>query len=333
MLSALILVGLGAAAPHAQDDRDYDYEITVEPGDTLALLAEEYLGNQNYWPQLWAYNRDRMKNPSQLTVGETLLIPPSEDIEYLEPFPPTPPEVEASLYDRGEPLKMGFPKYFSFMADPDGIGDTGVKRIKVNKLDPISLEPVSYTMEVREVGEILSTMDRGKQWYFTGQTPGKLLITFNDEVMVRFTEDLAMLLSSAAHAQPDPYFREFPIYGLGEWVPEPNPARADYGQNLGQLHEYKGRLKVVARVEPTQGSYRETVEDRAFLFRRGIDMRPLKGRNQDAEPVSYVAKIIYSEEPINIGDKLYLFRKIYPGPDHRFGDGPIQAGPYHSVPR
>jgi hypothetical protein len=102
-------------------------------------------------------------------------------------------------------------------------------------------------------------------------------------------------------------------------VPASDPNRADYANIIGNIHEYKGNLTIVARIETLAPDFIENVEDRARLIRRGVMPVPLRETNQDAEPVSYVAKITYSIQPINIGDRIFLFREIYPGPDREVG--------------
>ena len=301
MLTIIIGLGLGQAmSAGAQGLTTH----TVQAGDTLWSISQKYYGNKNLWPKLWEINRFNTTNPHQISVGDVLLVPPLDKLMRAQ-APPAPPPVKTSLYDAGQPLKNRFPPYFSYLADPEGLGGTGVNRIKVSKIDPRTGKPVVTYTEVREVGEIVATMDRGYAFDPSTVVDGKLLLTFYDDVIIRFTEDVARILDSATHEDPDPYFREFPIYGYGEEIMEPDENRHDNGKVLGKLHQFKGVLTVVARVETLVPLYEK---ERHALART-------TERNSDSEPVSYVARITYAEKDIHLGDHVFLFKTIYPGPD------------------
>ena len=233
---------------------------------------------------------------------------------------PTPPQAQGSLYDRGSQLDVKFPNYFTYVADQEGIGGTGINRIKVVRWDPETNRTIISYDEVREVGEIIGTMERGYELPASdGEIHGKLLLSFYDDVIVRFTQDVGQILDSASYEDPDPYFREFPIYGLGRSIVEPDSDRHDKGRVLGRIHEYKGKLTIFSRVETLAPM---TNEEREVLA--GAD-----GSNLDSEPVSYVGKITYSVQPVVIGDKVFLFKKLFPGPDRQPGDAKAQgAGRY-----
>ena len=47
----------------------------VEPGDTLWSLAETYYGNNRHWRKILTANRNRIKEPGDLEVGQKLIIP------------------------------------------------------------------------------------------------------------------------------------------------------------------------------------------------------------------------------------------------------------------
>lgn len=49
--------------------------ITIQPGDTLSLIAQRVYGNPNQWPLIYQANRQRISNPDLLTVGTELVIP------------------------------------------------------------------------------------------------------------------------------------------------------------------------------------------------------------------------------------------------------------------
>ncbi|MEW6262150.1 MAG: LysM domain-containing protein [Thermodesulfobacteriota bacterium] len=284
---------------------------TVKPGDTLWGLAQRFYGNQYLWPKLWEMNRDKLANPNRLSVGDVLVIFPL-DLLMTAQAPPAPPPVNRSLYEAGRPLEIEFPKYFTYVSDPKGLGGSGATRIKVKKIDPLTGKTIITYDEVREVGEVIASME-------TGYIPeditkiseddihGKLLLAYYDDVVVRFTEDVAKILDSATHEDPDPYFREFPIYGRGMMIREPDQNRHDFDAALGQLNEFKGKVTIFSRVETLAPLTKKQEELLAGK----------KGLNRDSEPVSYVGKITYSSKPISVGDRIFLFKSLYPGPDRQ----------------
>ena len=48
---------------------------TVRPGETLASIAERYLGSATKDRKIFEANRDRMNDPDQISPGQQLLIP------------------------------------------------------------------------------------------------------------------------------------------------------------------------------------------------------------------------------------------------------------------
>ena len=48
---------------------------TVQPGDTLSKLAQQFYGNRARWREIFAANRDVMKSEADLKVGQVLRIP------------------------------------------------------------------------------------------------------------------------------------------------------------------------------------------------------------------------------------------------------------------
>lgn len=278
---------------------------TVQPGDTLWSISQKFYGKKSLWPKLWEMNKKRTSNPHQISVGDVLIIYPLKDLLKGAVPPPSPKLAKNHLYDRGQVLDIVYPKYFTFVAAPKGIAGTGVHRIKVRRRDPITGKLVVTYAEVRQVGEVIGSTERGYKPPNTGDIHGKVLLSWFDDVIIRFTADVARILDSRTHEDPDPYFREFPIYGYGEDIVEPDRDRHDKDQNLGRLHIFKGRLTVVARVE--------TLKPMTDQARRRL--ATTKGLNRDSEPVSYVAKITNSVHPISIGDRIFLFKSLYPGPD------------------
>ena len=52
---------------------------TVVPGDSLSLIADKYLCNQQGWRAIFALNRQTLDDPSKLQPGMILLLPESEN--------------------------------------------------------------------------------------------------------------------------------------------------------------------------------------------------------------------------------------------------------------
>ncbi|MGE5305368.1 MAG: ABC transporter substrate-binding protein [Alphaproteobacteria bacterium] len=50
-------------------------EYTVRRGDTLSYLALKYLGDRYKWDKIYAANRDTMKNPNFIYIGQKIKIP------------------------------------------------------------------------------------------------------------------------------------------------------------------------------------------------------------------------------------------------------------------
>lgn len=61
--------------PVDPDARDVLASHTIQRGDTLWDLAEEYWNSRHLWPDLYSVNADRLDDPDDLTVGEGLEIP------------------------------------------------------------------------------------------------------------------------------------------------------------------------------------------------------------------------------------------------------------------
>jgi len=55
-----------------QDIRGYH---TVQPGETLADIAERHLGDAAREMEIFKANRDRMNDPDQVSPGQQLMIP------------------------------------------------------------------------------------------------------------------------------------------------------------------------------------------------------------------------------------------------------------------
>jgi nucleoid-associated protein YgaU len=47
----------------------------VKKGDTLSKIAKEFYGDASLYPKIFDANRDRLKNPDLIQVGQKLRIP------------------------------------------------------------------------------------------------------------------------------------------------------------------------------------------------------------------------------------------------------------------
>jgi nucleoid-associated protein YgaU len=50
---------------------------TVVTGDNLSKIAQHFYGKASDWQQIYKANRDTVKDPDKLSVGQTLKIPPA----------------------------------------------------------------------------------------------------------------------------------------------------------------------------------------------------------------------------------------------------------------
>jgi outer membrane protein OmpA-like peptidoglycan-associated protein/LysM repeat protein len=50
-------------------------EYTIKKGDTLSKIAQEHMGNAGRWKYLYELNKDKIKSPNKLKVGQTIIIP------------------------------------------------------------------------------------------------------------------------------------------------------------------------------------------------------------------------------------------------------------------
>lgn len=60
-----------AAAGSGSSSQTY----TVQPGDTLSKIAKQFYGNANDYNRIFEANRDKLKDPNQIQVGQQLTIP------------------------------------------------------------------------------------------------------------------------------------------------------------------------------------------------------------------------------------------------------------------
>ncbi len=47
----------------------------VQPGDSLSKIAKEKLGDMKRWPEIFEANKDKIKDPNLIQVGQKLVIP------------------------------------------------------------------------------------------------------------------------------------------------------------------------------------------------------------------------------------------------------------------
>jgi len=53
-------------------------EYIIKQGDTLSKLAERFYNSVNKWPKIYEANKDSVKNPHYIYIGQRLMIPPEE---------------------------------------------------------------------------------------------------------------------------------------------------------------------------------------------------------------------------------------------------------------
>jgi nucleoid-associated protein YgaU len=53
-------------------------EYIIKQGDTLSKLAERFYNSVNKWEKIYEANRDSVKNPHYIFIGQKIVIPPNE---------------------------------------------------------------------------------------------------------------------------------------------------------------------------------------------------------------------------------------------------------------
>jgi nucleoid-associated protein YgaU len=48
---------------------------TVKPGDTLSKISKQFYGNANEYMRIFNANKDKLRDPDHLQVGQELMIP------------------------------------------------------------------------------------------------------------------------------------------------------------------------------------------------------------------------------------------------------------------
>jgi len=78
LFAFVTVLALGwVAAPRAAraDDSERSASYVVKRGQTLYMIAQDVLGDPAFWPAIYWANRDQIKDPKMLHVGQALAIP------------------------------------------------------------------------------------------------------------------------------------------------------------------------------------------------------------------------------------------------------------------
>jgi hypothetical protein len=324
-LKIFIILVLGFAVfcgsfPVLAQNESATQSYVVQKGDTANSIAKRFYGKSSLGSKLWRANQNLVAHPKRLTPGDVIYIFPESSLALNKAVtvPPAPLEAPTDLYEKANLLKMAFPKYFSFLADTRGLGGSGAYRVRIKKADPTTRVEIDELYEVQMVGEIVGSSDRGATVIsdgFSETTIGRTLLSTGDNVIIRFTTDLAKIRDSETYDDSDTYFNTFPVYAVDNVIQEPDITRADYKNNLGNILRYKGLVTIVSRIEglpPVSEGQSTRVKSRNKL-------------GQDVEPVSYVARITYAEDAIQFKDKILYFYPLDPGPERRLDPPYVEA--------
>ena len=52
-----------------------DQTYTVQAGDTLSGIAKKFLGDAGRWPEIFEANKDTIKDPNLIRVGQEIKLP------------------------------------------------------------------------------------------------------------------------------------------------------------------------------------------------------------------------------------------------------------------
>jgi nucleoid-associated protein YgaU len=87
-LAGVLLLLLAASGARAEERLH-----VVQPGESLASIAEQELGDKMLWPLVYKANRDRIKDPARIYPGQELTIPaPGDGARGVTPAPEKDPE-------------------------------------------------------------------------------------------------------------------------------------------------------------------------------------------------------------------------------------------------
>ena len=68
---------MGATAGGGQGQGGQTY--TVKSGDTLSKISKEFYGDANEYMRIFYANRDKLKDPDRIQVGQQLNVPPDDN--------------------------------------------------------------------------------------------------------------------------------------------------------------------------------------------------------------------------------------------------------------
>ena len=68
---------MGAAAGGGQGGGGQTYE--VKSGDNLSKISKQFYGDPNEYMRIFYANRDKLKDPDMIQVGQKLVIPPDDN--------------------------------------------------------------------------------------------------------------------------------------------------------------------------------------------------------------------------------------------------------------
>lgn len=64
---------------HSTEDAIGEQTYTVQSGDTLSHIAEQFYGTAGAWKQIFEANRDQLDDPDLIKPGQVLKVPPKTD--------------------------------------------------------------------------------------------------------------------------------------------------------------------------------------------------------------------------------------------------------------
>lgn len=70
---------LPAGEPTPDSEADQSVEYIVQPGDSLSKIASQFYGRAALWTAIFAANRDSLSDPSRISPGMMLIIPPNPE--------------------------------------------------------------------------------------------------------------------------------------------------------------------------------------------------------------------------------------------------------------
>lgn len=53
---------------------------TIVKGDTLSKIAKEEYGDAKLWRKIYDHNKDIIKDPDKIFPGQTISLPPKDDL-------------------------------------------------------------------------------------------------------------------------------------------------------------------------------------------------------------------------------------------------------------